>query len=276
LDASVVDPESLATVHEVMCGGRRMTWRQWGTGPVLVLIHGTAGSWTHWKRNVSALARHFTVLAPDLPGHGDSELPEGEVSCARFAALLWEGIDQLAGEGPVAIAGFSLGSVLGESMVLQQPERVRQITLLRGTFRPMVPKGPELLRWRGIDDPVERAHIHRHNLAVSMFGNPDRIDDEAVAIQANNVERCRLDARPLLASRQLEAFSALRCAVHGIAGEHDVYGGGDVEAQGRALREILPHATFDMVRGAGHWAIYEAADEVTAMMVNALMRNLQG
>jgi len=277
VEAIVEDPESLAALHAVSCGGRSMAWRQWGSGPVLVLVHGTGGSWTHWMRNVLPLARHFTVLAPDLPGHGDSELPEGEVSCRRFATLLWEGIDQLAGpDVTIAVAGFSLGSVLAESMALQRPRRVRQVLLLRGSFAPAVPKPPELLRWRGIADPAERARIHRHNLAVSMFGNPGRIDDEAVAIQARNVERCRLDARPLLASREVEAFATLGCAVHGIAGELDVYGGGNVEAQGRALRQTLPQASFDLVPGAGHWAVYEAAEQVNAMMVNALMRNPWG
>ncbi|MDX3905223.1 MAG: alpha/beta hydrolase [Pigmentiphaga sp.] len=274
----VEEPERLAVVHEVSCGGRGMAWRQWGSGPVLVLVHGNSGSWTHWVRNVLPLAQHFTVLVPDLPGHGDSELPEGEVSCANFADLLWQGVDRLTQqEGRVALAGFSLGSLLVESMAMQRPASVRQVVLLRGSFMRSSPKPPEtLMRWRGIDDPAERARIHRHNLAVSMFGNPDLIDDTAVAVQARNVERCRLDVRPLLASRQMEAFTTLRCDVHGIAGELDVYGGGDVAAQGRALLEILPQASFDLVPGAGHWAAYEASSQVNAMMVNALMRNTGG
>lgn len=260
-----------ARIHSTVDDGRAVVWRQWGAGPLVVLLHGNSGSWTHWARNIAALAERFTVLVPDLPGHGDSDLPAGDVSCAAFARLLWQGLDQIAGpEANVALAGFSLGSVLAESMARQQPQRVRQILLLRGAFSRSVPRPPELLRWRGIADPAEAARIHRHNLEVSMFGDAALIDDEAVRLHADNLERCRLDTRPLLASRELEAFLGLRCPVHGIAGERDVYGGGDAPAQGRALREVLPQAVFDMIPGAGHWAAYEAADTVNALMVRSL------
>lgn len=260
-----------ARIHTTVDDGRAVVWRQWGAGPLVVLLHGNSGSWTHWVRNIAALAERFTVLVPDLPGHGDSDLPAGDVSCAAFAGLLWRGIDQIAGpDANVALAGFSLGSVLGESMARQQPLRVRQILLLRGAFTRTVPRPPELLRWRGIADPAEAARIHRHNLEVSMFGDAALVDDQAVRLHADNLERCRLDTRPLLASRELEAFLGLRCPVHGIAGERDVYGGGDAPAQGRALREALPQAVFDMIPRAGHWAAYEAAATVNALMVRSL------
>src|SRR5690606_5884443 len=142
-------------------------------GPALLLIHGNSGSWTHWVRNVLPLAQHYTVLVPDLPGHGDSAPPVGEVSCASFASLLWQGVDQSIGpQAKLAIAGFSLGSLLAESMVKQQPDRVEQVLLLRGGFAVAPPVMPALKRWRGIDDPTELAHIHRHNLQVSMIHDP--------------------------------------------------------------------------------------------------------
>ena len=267
----MVDTLGQAAQVHIVDGDGAMSWRQWGSGPLVVLIHGNSGSWTHWARNIAALAERFTVLAPDLPGHGDSGLPAGEVSCAAFANALWQGIDRIAGpDANVALAGFSLGSVLAESMARQQPQRVRQILLLRGSFSREVPRPPELRRWRGITDPAEAARIHRHNLQVSMFGDAARIDDEAIRLHADNLARCRLDTRPLLASRELEAFLGLRCPVHGIAGERDVYGGGDASTQGRALREALPQAVFDMIPGAGHWAAYEAADTVNALMVQTL------
>jgi pimeloyl-ACP methyl ester carboxylesterase len=237
----------------------------------LLLVHGTAGSWTHWARNILPLARHCTVLAPDLPGHGDSDLPAGEVSCAAFAATLWEGIDQLAGpEASAALAGFSLGSILVESMAMARPGQTRQAVLLRGSFsRSAPPRPPELLRWKGVQDPVEVAGIHRHNLAASMFCDAGRIDDAAVALHAANLERMRLDVRPLLGSRQFDAFTSLACPVLGISGEFDIFGG-NAREEGMALEKSLPQARFHLVKGAGHWAAYEAADEVNAVMAQAL------
>ena len=46
--------------------------RCWGRGAPLVLLHGGMGSWTHWGRNIGALARKFTVITLDMPGYGDS------------------------------------------------------------------------------------------------------------------------------------------------------------------------------------------------------------
>ena len=50
-------------------------YREVGSGPPLVLLHGGYGSWMHWIRNVGPLARQFTVIAPDMPGLGDSATP---------------------------------------------------------------------------------------------------------------------------------------------------------------------------------------------------------
>jgi len=271
VEASFEQAQTSAITHTVRCCGAPMVWRQWGTGPVLLLIHGNSGSWTHWVRNVLPLARHYTVLAPDLPGHGDSAPPVGEVSCAAFATSLWQGVDQIVGpDTELSLAGFSLGSLLAESMAMQQPRRVRRLLLLRGGFSAEPPVMPALRRWRGAD-PAEAEQIHRHNLQASMIHDPDRIEQATVALHADNLQRCTLDVRLLIGSRQVEAFTGLVCPVHGIAGEFDGYGG-NVAQQGEALRKTLPQATFEMVPDAGHWAAYEAADRVNTMMLKALAR----
>src|SRR3712207_2598632 len=76
---------------ETPCGSGRMVWYRWGEGPTVVLLHGGAGSWRHWVRNVQILAERYRVLAPDLPGLGESDMPETwdpEVSADIIAAGL--------------------------------------------------------------------------------------------------------------------------------------------------------------------------------------------
>ena len=70
--AIVADVESRARRFETPCGDGVMVWHAWGEGPPLLLLHGSHGSWTHWIRNVDALAVSRTVWAPDIPNHGDS------------------------------------------------------------------------------------------------------------------------------------------------------------------------------------------------------------
>ena len=60
---------------ESPCGAGSMVWWSWGGGPALVLLHGGAGSWQHWVRTVPAFSRTHRVLAPDLPGLGESADP---------------------------------------------------------------------------------------------------------------------------------------------------------------------------------------------------------
>ena len=58
------------------CGDGELVWHRWGEGAPLVLLHGGSGSWTHWLRNIAPLvAAGHQVLAPDLPGFGDSDPP---------------------------------------------------------------------------------------------------------------------------------------------------------------------------------------------------------
>jgi len=105
---------------ETPCGAGTMVWRVWGNGPPLVLMHGGYGSWTHWVRNVLALARKFTVVAPDLPGLGESATPPEPHTAEGLAAIVVEGLDiVLPRDTAPHIAGFSFGGVLGGHVAAQ-------------------------------------------------------------------------------------------------------------------------------------------------------------
>jgi pimeloyl-ACP methyl ester carboxylesterase len=68
------------THEEITVYGHRVCWRMAGEGPVLVLVHGITGSSAHWKQIMPLLAERFTVVAPDLLGHGESAKPRGDYS----------------------------------------------------------------------------------------------------------------------------------------------------------------------------------------------------
>ena len=110
---------------ETPCGDGRMAWRVWGAGPPLVLFHGGYGSWTHWIRNVLPLARQFRVIAPDLPGLGESATPPEPWTAQGLAATIAEGLDIVLARGRTArgvaphLAGFSFGGVVPQSGLVQ-------------------------------------------------------------------------------------------------------------------------------------------------------------
>src|SRR5882762_5390475 len=73
-------------LRELMLHGHRVAYRQAGAGPVVVLIHGITSDSTTWRRVLPYLARRFTVIAPDLAGHGGSDKPKGDYSLGAHAS----------------------------------------------------------------------------------------------------------------------------------------------------------------------------------------------
>src|SRR3954464_7326389 len=86
--------------------GHCVSYRRAGEGPPILLIHGVAGSSQQWEPAMKLLSRDFTVLAPDMLGHGRSAKPRGDYSLGAYAA----GIRDL-----LAVLGFEKGSVVGHS-----------------------------------------------------------------------------------------------------------------------------------------------------------------
>jgi pimeloyl-ACP methyl ester carboxylesterase len=83
---------ALIDLRRVTIDGDRIAFRVSGQGPVLLLVHGMAGSSETWKHVMPALAERFTVLAPDLLGQGQSDEPRGEYSLALTricCAICW-------------------------------------------------------------------------------------------------------------------------------------------------------------------------------------------
>ena len=109
--------------------GRRVIYRVAGSGPPVVLIHGMLNSSSHWQSVALDLAREYTVLAPDLIGHGDSAAPRGDYSLGAHAASIRDllaaiGIDR------ATIVGHSLGGGVAMQFFYQFPQRVERLVLI--------------------------------------------------------------------------------------------------------------------------------------------------
>ena len=112
------------TIH-----GYRRAFRIAGSGPALLLIHGVGDNSTTWNAVHSKLAQRFTVIAPDLLGHGESDKPRADYSLASFAngmrdLLAVLGIDR------VTLVGHSLGGGVAAQFAYQYPHMVERIVLV--------------------------------------------------------------------------------------------------------------------------------------------------
>jgi pimeloyl-ACP methyl ester carboxylesterase len=120
-----------AAVHkdEIVLNRRRVAYRTGGSGPLLVLIHGITSNSATWDRVLPRLARRYTVLAPDLLGHGRSDKLRGDYSVGAHANTVRDLLDAL-GHRSATFVGHSLGGGVALQLAYQYPERVERLVLV--------------------------------------------------------------------------------------------------------------------------------------------------
>jgi pimeloyl-ACP methyl ester carboxylesterase len=256
---------------ETPCGEGSMVWRGWGGGPVVLLVHGGAGSWRHWARNLAALSPSHTVIAPDLPGLGDSARAPDPISATSVAALVGGGLDKVVGvTAPLHVVGFSFGGVIAGLVAANAAERVRSLTLI-GTGGLGPPnRSVELVRVRDKSGD-ERMAAHRDNLLRMMLADAANVDALALEIQEQNTGRARLNSGFMWISSVLhDALPLVSGHVHGFWGEHEMADRAMLDARIGLLRQARPDVEIGIIPGAGHWSFYEAADHFNAALLRIL------
>jgi len=116
-------------LRRLVLHGHRVAYRCAGSGPVVVLIHGITSSSATWERVMPYLARHFTVIAPDLIGHGGSAKPKGDYSLGAHANGVRDLLVAL-GHDRATIVGHSLGGGIAMQFSYQFPERCERLALV--------------------------------------------------------------------------------------------------------------------------------------------------
>jgi pimeloyl-ACP methyl ester carboxylesterase len=109
--------------------GHRVAYRQAGSGPVIVLVHGITSNSETWHRVMPDLARRFTVIAPDLLGHGESAKPMGDYSLGAYASGLRDLLVALDYDRATFV-GHSLGGGIAMQLAYQFPERCQRLVLV--------------------------------------------------------------------------------------------------------------------------------------------------
>lgn len=116
-------------LQHVSIHGHDMAYRLEGSGPVLLLLHGIAGSSRTWRDVIPRLTDRFTVIAPDLTGHGHSEKPIGDYSLGAFASGIRDLLEVLSIDRATVI-GQSFGGGVAMQLVYQHPERCERLVLV--------------------------------------------------------------------------------------------------------------------------------------------------
>lgn len=245
--------------------------RRFGRGRTVVLQHGFLGGGGYWAGVATALARHFDVVVPDLPGFAGSGALPARDSIAGFAEALWELLDGLGIEGPVSLVGHSMGGMIVQEAALARPGRLDRLVLYGTSATGAFPGRFETfeaslarLRDAGIDGTA------RH-ITATWFR-----DGEA----SPAFEACLAAGRGVTLEAALTALSAIphwdaRERLAGlpvptlvIAGERDRSATLDVTL---ALYRALPDAQLCIVPDCAHNAHLERPDLFTPALATFLL-----
>jgi pimeloyl-ACP methyl ester carboxylesterase len=253
---------------EAACGDGVMMWRVWnaGAGVPLVLLHGGSGSWRHWVKQIVQYAPRRCVIAPDLPGLGDSAMPPEPHDPPHSARVTATGLRQVLGGQRADLVGFSFGANVAGHVAAELGEAIRSLMLVGagslGISRNAVPL-------EKVRDKAGEARLaaHRFNLHSLMIADPTRIDELALAIQERNTVLARFRSRGFANATMLkQALARTSMPLCVLWGERDQVAVGHIPERVAAVREVRPDATTGIVPGAGHWTMYEAAEAFDAAL----------
>ena len=257
-------PLKTTTVH-----GHEVAYRTAGRGPVVVLIHGMAGSSATWIPVIDALAEHMTVVAPDLPGHGRSAKPRGDYSLGAHASFLRDLLAKL-GHGSATIVGQSLGGGIALQFAYQYPERCERLVLVAagGLGKDVVP----LLRGLaapGVEyvlpiafQPVFRDAINsvaRQLRRVGITAGPETLEiwrsyssliDPATRTAFLRTLRTVVDVRGQLVSAHDRLYLAEAMPTLIVWGDHDPI---IPVSHAYEAHEAIPGSRLEVFEGSGHF-----------------------
>lgn len=268
----------------VDAGGLRWHVQQRGAGPVALLIHGTGASAHSWRRLMPLLARRFTVVAVDLPGHAFTSMPPPRgLSLPGMAGAVGALVKALAFDVDLVI-GHSAGAAIGARLALEGHIAPRLLVAINGDFMPLAGLAgvvfPPVARLMALTPLASQIFARRtwDDAAVERLigGTGSKLDAEGLALYGALVRDPRhaagalgmmahWDLRPL--ARDL---AQLKTPLAMIVGANDrAVPPRDAE---RVLA-LLPASTprsFDSVIGAGHLVHEEQPNGVDELVTRAL------
>ncbi|MEV4347676.1 alpha/beta hydrolase [Actinoplanes sp. NPDC049596] len=117
------------TESKVRVGDVGINYARGGHGPVLVLVHGYPQTWYEWRDLLPELAKHYTVIAPDLRGAGKSDAPAGGYDKKTMAADLHGLLVKLGLNKGIRLVGHDIGTMVSYAYAAAYPAEVRKLVL---------------------------------------------------------------------------------------------------------------------------------------------------
>jgi pimeloyl-ACP methyl ester carboxylesterase len=250
------------TRREAAGPGGRLVWWSGGTGPVVILLHGSNDSAAGWARVVKELARGHRLVVPDVPGHGESDPKEGPLPIGDMLAGIDAVVAAEAPSGKVSLVGNSMGGWLALLWAREHPERVDRVVVENGA--PVA---------AGIGK-VNMLPKNREEMRATLYAlmGPDAppfadfvIDDFVRQTKTGSFARvAKTDLRPYALDGRLGEIGVPVVLLWGDSDELLPV------AYAEALRSGLPNARLEVLPRCGHVSHRECPDKFVAALEKAL------
>jgi magnesium chelatase accessory protein len=261
----------------VVAGGLNWHVQVMGAGPALLLLHGTGASTHSWRDLAPMLAGHFTVIAPDLPGHGFTRTSGNDRLSLPAMAGAVEALLKQLDLSPVLVVGHSAGVAIGMRMVLDKTIAPKSLISLNGALLPF--RGiaaqlfPSLAKLLVLNPLVPRFFAWRAESASSietlLTGTGSRLDARGIDLyQRLFSNRAHVAATlAMMANWDLEplgrAFRKLDLPVVLVVGTRDK---AVPPSDAAEVARRLPHARIETLNGVGHLAHEEKPEQVAGLI----------
>ena len=164
-----------------------------GDGSPVVLLHGQGAFAAKWMRVIPDLVTTHRVIAPDLPGHGTSEVADGQLDADRVFAWLGELIERTC-TSPPALVGHGLGGAIAARFAVDHGDRLSRLVLVDafglGRFRPAPTFALALIPY--VARPTERTHDRLwRRCAFDLDGLREQMGEPWEPFKAYNLDRAR-------------------------------------------------------------------------------------
>jgi pimeloyl-ACP methyl ester carboxylesterase len=264
--------------------GVRIHYRTAGQGPTLILIHGYAETSRMWVPIIPLFAKKFTVIAPDLPGIGDSSIPKDGLDMKAAGARI-HAFARALGVEKARVVGHDIGLMVAYAYAAQFPAEVEKLVLM-DAFLPGVEEwhavfdNPSLWHFRFHGATPEALVRGRERTYFDYYWNEFAADREHSIPEADRRAYTAAYSRPgrmqagwayfasfpkAAADFELLAKTKLTMPVLSIGGEKSL---GDL--LGRQTKLVASNATVVVVKDAGHWILEEKPKETTEALARFL------
>lgn len=277
-----------SATSRLLAGPEHMHYHVAGEGPVLLMLHGSGpgvSAWANFAELLPALATHYTVIMPDLPGYGGSYVPSLDTDYGKTAIAAVRRVLEAEGAGRIQIVGNSLGGMLAVRHAIEFPNVVERIVAMGPggvgfpVFGPQPTEGIKRLTEFTFDPTREKLLAWMQSMVGdASFLTSERVDarwesaraPESLAFTRDFYKAALASMKRAPAAPLWARLGEVSCPVLLVYGQDDRVT--PLESAFLPLR-LLSDAELHVIPGAGHWVMLERPTVFTRVVLEFLGRD---